>query len=167
MVTYNESLSFDKVFYAQDIAGNIAWARANKNIGILSEHDFSEIERGLAQISQEWSSHTFEIKPTMEDIHTANESRLGEIIGMEIAGKMHTGRSRNDQVATDMRLWLRDELQKIDDLLVELLKVICSRAELEIEHVMPGYTVFPCRRWNSWMYGRLTTALALKSRPAH
>jgi argininosuccinate lyase len=89
-----------------------------------------------------------------EDIHTANERRLGEIIGKEIGGKLHTGRSRNDQVATDMRLWLREQLEKLEGYVVEFLKVIAARAEREIEHVMPGYTHLQRAqpiRWSHWM----------------
>lgn len=155
MVSYNESIYYDRAFYAQDIAGSIAYARANKTGGILTEKEFSEIERGLKAVGEEWKAGKFEIKPGVdEDIHTANERRLGEIIGMDIAGKLHTGRSRNDQVATDMRLWLRDELRKIEQFLEDLLKVVASRAEMEIEHVMPGYTHLQRAqpiRWSHWM----------------
>lgn len=155
MVSYNESIYYDRAFYAQDIAGSIAWARANKNRGILTEHEFSEIERGLNAVKEEWASNKFDIKPGVdEDIHTANERRLGEIIGKDIAGKLHTGRSRNEQIATDMRLWLREQLKTIEGYLSDLLKVIAARAESEIEHVMPGYTHLQRAqpiRWSHWM----------------
>jgi argininosuccinate lyase len=141
MVQYNESIYFDHIFYAQDIAGSIAFARANVKTGILTQEEFSKIESGLRAVKQEWASGKFEIKPGVdEDIHTANERRLGEIISKDIAGKLHTGRSRNDQVATDMRLWLREKLEEMEEWLVALLHVIASRGEAEIEHVMPGYT---------------------------
>lgn len=155
MVAYNESIYFDRAFYAQDIAGSIAFARANKNSGILTNDEFSAIEKGFQQVKEEWASNEFDIKPGVdEDIHTANERRLGEIIGSNIAGKLHTGRSRNEQVATDMRLWLRDELRKIEGYLSDLLKVIAARAEREIDHVMPGYTHLQRAqpvRWSHWM----------------
>lgn len=156
MTKYNESIHYDRVFYAQDIRGSIAFARANTKTGILTSEEFAEIERGLKEIEKEWENGTFEIRDdgADEDIHTANERRLGEIIGKDIAGKLHTGRSRNDQVATDMRLWLRDELRKIEKYLVELLQVVASRAELESEHVMPGYTHLQRAqpiRWSHWM----------------
>ncbi|KAK3627260.1 argininosuccinate lyase [Elasticomyces elasticus] len=163
MMQYNESLTFDRVFYAQDIRGSIAYARANTHTGILTSHEFSEIERGLKQVQKEWEENTFEIKPEIdEDIHTANERRLGEIIGKEIAGKLHTGRSRNDQVATDMRLWLRDQLDTLESFLVDFLKVIAARAEKEIDAVMPGYTHLQRAqpiRWSHWMlmYGSFFT----------
>ena len=95
MVQYNMSLPYDRILWQQDIAGSIAFARANTKSGILSPHEFSEIERGFAQIAEEWRTNTFEAKENDEDIHTANERRLGEIIGKEIGGKLHTGRSRN------------------------------------------------------------------------
>ena len=101
----------------------------NTKTGILTADEFAAIEKGLLQILDEWKNNTFEIVPGAdEDIHTANERRLGEIIGKDIAGKLHTGRSRNDQVATDMRLWLRDELRKIEEHLIAFLKVTGSRA---------------------------------------
>ncbi|KAK5009945.1 hypothetical protein LTR28_012617, partial [Elasticomyces elasticus] len=155
MVAYNESIYYDRALYSQDIRGSIAWARANHNKGILSADEFSAIEQGLKQVLEEWRDDRFEIKPGVdEDIHTANERRLGEIIGTGIAGKLHTGRSRNEQVATDMRLWLRDELRKIEGFLTDLLRVIASRAETEIEHVMPGYTHLQRAQpilWSHWM----------------
>ncbi|WPG98282.1 putative argininosuccinate lyase [Acrodontium crateriforme] len=155
MTQYNESIYFDRAFYSQDIRGSIAYARANQKNKILTEHEFAEIERGLKLVLKEWQDGKFIIQPGVdEDIHTANERRLGEIIGKEIAGKLHTGRSRNDQVATDMRLWLRDQLDQLEEYLVDFLKVISSRAEKEIEYVMPGYTHLQRAqpiRWSHWM----------------
>lgn len=155
MVQYNESIYFDKAFYSQDIRGSVAYARANLKKNILTEHEFEEIVRGFQQVLKEWKNDTFDIKPGIdEDIHTANERRLGEIIGKDIAGKLHTGRSRNDQVATDMRLWLREQLDRLEEYLVNLLKVIAARAEKEIEYVMPGYTHLQRAqpiRWSHWM----------------
>ena len=155
MVQYNESIHFDRAFYSQDIRGSIAYARANTKTGILTQKEFSEIERGFKQVLKEWQDGTFEIKPGVdEDIHTANERRLSEIIGKDIAGKLHTGRSRNDQVATDMRLWLREQLEKVEGYLIDYLKVIAARSEKEIEHVMPGYTHLQRAqpiRWSHWM----------------
>lgn len=155
MVAYNESIYYDRVFHTQDILGSIAWARANHKTGILTAAEFSAIESGLKKVEEEWVAGTFKIIPGVdEDIHTANERRLGEIIGKDIGGKLHTGRSRNEQVATDMRLWLRDELRTIEGYLIEFLKVIVSRAEKEIDYVMPGYTHLQRAqpiRWSHWM----------------
>ena len=133
MVKYNASLPYDRVFFAQDIAGSIAFARANVATGILTESECKAICSALEQIKSEWSSNTFVAKPDDEDIHTANERRLCELVGKDIGGKLHTGRSRNDQVATDMRMWLRDELRKIDAWLCELLAVCAQRAEAEMD----------------------------------
>jgi argininosuccinate lyase len=155
MIAYNESIYFDKIFYAQDIAGSIAFARANRKAGILHEDEFEKIEAGLKIVQKEWEDVSFKIVPGVdEDIHTANERRLGEIIGKKVAGKLHTGRSRSDQVATDMRMWLRDELRKIDGYLVSFLKVMVQRAEKEVEYIMPGYTHLQRAqpiRWSHWM----------------
>lgn len=155
MMKYNASINYDRAFYAQDIAGSIAYARANSKIGILTQQEFKEIERGLLEIRKEWENDSFKIVfENDEDIHTANERRLGEIIGKDIAGKLHTGRSRNDQVATDMRMWLRDQLREIEAFLVDFLKVIAARAEKEIDVVMPGYTHLQRAqpiRWSHWM----------------
>ncbi|KAJ5110988.1 Argininosuccinate lyase [Penicillium argentinense] len=159
MMQYNMSLPYDRVLWKQDIAGSIAFARANMNNGILTPQEFAEIERGFQQIAQEWSTNTFEAKENDEDIHTANERRLSEIIGKEIGGKLHTGRSRNEQVATDMRLWLRDELRKLDSHLCDLIKVSVARAEKEIEILMPGYTHLQKAqpvRWSHWILSHAT-----------
>ncbi len=91
MMAYNESIHFDRAFFAQDIAGSIAFARANVATGILTKDEFAAIETGLGQVLEEWRTDKFEIRSgSDEDIHTANERRLGEIIGTEIAGKLHT-----------------------------------------------------------------------------
>lgn len=141
--------------YSEDIDGSIAWARANHKNNLLTSDEFSKIESGLSAIKKEWSENKFIIQPGIdEDIHTANERRLGEIIGKEIAGKLHTGRSRNEQVACDMRMWLRKELKKIEEYLIDLIKVIISRSEQEIDHVMPGYTHLQRAqpvRWSHWL----------------
>ncbi len=102
----------------------------------------------------EWAADEFEIKKSDEDIHTANERRLTELIGPDVAGKLHTGRSRNDQVATDVRLWLRGEISQLRGHLHELIRVTTDRAESEIDYLMPGYThLQPAQpiRWSHWL----------------
>lgn len=164
MVSYNESIYFDRAIYAQDIRGSIAYARANSKIGILTQEEFQAIEKGFGEVLSEWENGKFEIKPGVdEDIHTANERRLGEIIGTQIAGKLHTGRSRNDQVGTGMRLWLRDQLREIEQHLISLLRVTTSRAQSEISVLMPGYTHLQRAqpiRWSHWLlsYGSVFTS---------
>ena len=155
MMKYNASIDYDRVFYAQDIAGSIAYARANTKTGILTREEFEKIEIGLKKVAKEWEDNTFFIKREIdEDIHTANERRLGEIIGKDIAGKLHTGRSRNDQVATDMRLWLRDQLRQIEAWLKILLRTTAERAERESDYLLPGYTHLQRAqpiRWSHWL----------------
>ena len=155
MIEYNQSIYYDRAFYPQDIAGSIAWARANHKRGIISAHEFATIENGLAAVKKEWEDGSFEIRMGIdEDIHTANERRLSEIVGKEIGGKLHTGRSRNEQIATDMRLWLVQELRKIETYCKDLLKVMATRAEAEIDVCMPGYTHLQLAqpiRWSHWM----------------
>ncbi|EPQ28456.1 uncharacterized protein PFL1_03759 [Pseudozyma flocculosa PF-1] len=136
---YNESLSYDKRMHAQDIRGSQAYARALVKCNILTESEKDEIVAGLDKVGQEWKDGTFKIQPDDEDIHTANERRLKELIG-PVAGKLHTGRSRNDQVATDMRLWLMDEALAIEIFLKELVQVMVARAREEVDALMPGYT---------------------------
>lgn len=155
MVKYNESIYFDRALYKQDVLGSIAFARANAKAGIISDDEFLQIERGLRQVCDEWQSGVFAIVPGVdEDIHTANERRLGEIIGKQVAGKLHTGRSRNEQVVCDMRMWLRDELRLIEQHLVAFLAVVAARAEQEIDLVMPGYTHLQRAQpilWSHWL----------------
>lgn len=139
MHAYNESLSYDKRMWSQDIRGSIAYANAQVKTGILTSSERDEIVRGLGLVGEEWKSGKFEAAPDDEDIHTANERRLKELIG-PVAGKLHTGRSRNDQVATDVRLWLMDEAAAAENFLVELIKVMTARAKVEVDVLMPGYT---------------------------
>ncbi|BEI85828.1 hypothetical protein CcaverHIS002_0601150 [Cutaneotrichosporon cavernicola] len=140
MHEFNQSLKYDKRMYAADIKGSIAFSKALLKAGILNEQEQKEITRGLKLVEQEWANGTFKIAADDEDIHTANERRLSEIIGKDIGGKLHTGRSRNDQVATDMRIWLMDETKTVEKYLTDLLSVMATRAETEVDAVMPGYT---------------------------
>ncbi|KAI9851923.1 MAG: argininosuccinate lyase [Thelocarpon superellum] len=159
MVKYNNSLPYDRIFWSQDIAGSIAFARANLHAKIITSTEFSKIEEGFRQIAEEWRSNGFVVQANDEDIHTANERRLSEIIGKDIGGKLHTGRSRNEQIATDMRLWLRDELRSLESYLSDLLSVMIARAEREIEYIMPGYTHLQKAqpvRWSHWLLSHAT-----------
>ncbi|CDS12192.1 Putative Argininosuccinate lyase [Lichtheimia ramosa] len=139
MDAFNASIHFDKRMYAADLIGSMAYSKALAKNNIITEEERDKLVNGLQQVMDEWQGNKFEIKPGDEDIHTANERRLGEIIG-PLAGKLHTGRSRNDQVATDMRLWLRDEASAILAHLKELISVTVARAEKEIDVLLPGYT---------------------------
>lgn len=154
MDLYNASLPYDKRMYAADIEGTRVYTMGLEKIGLLTPEELKEIHRGLAQIKEEWKSGKFEEKPGDEDIHTANERRLGEVIGRHIAGKVHTGRSRNDQVAVDTRLYVRDELREISGFLKNLIQTIIKRARHEIDYLMPGYTHLQRAqpiRWSHWL----------------
>jgi len=135
----NSSLPVDQRMALQDVEGSIAWADAIHKAGILSDEEHASISLGLDTVHKEFASGQFSFVPSDEDIHTAVERRLGELIGAA-AGKLHTGRSRNDQVATDFRLWM---LQTIPELLSAfrlLQTALVEQAELAGETIMPGYT---------------------------
>jgi argininosuccinate lyase len=135
----NASLSFDRRLAQQDVRGSIAWAHALANAGILTTDEGAQLERGLAKVGGELADGSFAFVPGEEDIHTAVERRLTELEG-EVAGKLHTGRSRNDQVATDFRLWTMDAAGRILRLLAELQTALVDRAEKDRGVILPGYT---------------------------
>ena len=139
MEAINASIDFDKRMYAQDIAGSKAHAEMLVRQGIISDDDGIAIQDGLTQIETEIEAGTFEFSAALEDIHMNIEHRLAEIIG-EPAGRLHTGRSRNDQVATDFRLWVRDAIDSLDGGLVGLQGVLIDIAEQHAATVMPGFT---------------------------
>ena len=135
----NASLPVDKRMALQDVDGSCAWADAIHRAGILSDKEHASISLGLATIREEFSLGRFSFAPSDEDIHTAVERRLTELIG-PAAGKLHTGRSRNDQVATDFRLWMLQTIPKLDAVLKDLQSALVEQAELASETLMPGYT---------------------------
>ena len=135
----NASLGFDQRLSLQDVRGSIAWAQALEKAGVLSSAECTQICDGLNRIRGEFESHGFDFQDSDEDIHTAVERRLGELIG-PAAGKLHTGRSRNDQVATDLRLWLLEAIQGLEAVMIELQSALVARAESDLNLLMPGYT---------------------------
>jgi argininosuccinate lyase len=135
----NTSLPVDKRMALQDVDGSRAWADAIHEAGILSDKEHASISLGLVTIREEFSSGRFSFAPSDEDIHTAVERRLTELIG-NAAGKLHTGRSRNDQVATDFRLWILQNIPVLHAALKNLQAAIVEQAELAGETLMPGYT---------------------------
>lgn len=137
----NDSLPFDRRLASQDVRGSIAWANALHKAGILQEDEFARLVAGLSQILDELEDGHFTFQPSDEDIHTAIERRLGEVIGT-LAGKLHTGRSRNDQVATDFRLWVMETCDQLKEQLRNLQKALLARAEADWGIVLPGYTHF-------------------------
>jgi argininosuccinate lyase len=135
----NDSIGFDRRMVVQDIAGSIAYARASAAAGVLTQAEADELVAGLEKVRAEFADGTFELKDGDEDIHTAVERRLTELVG-SVGGKLHTGRSRNDQVATDFRLWTLDAMTQVDRLLQDLQMTLAAQAEQHIETLMPGYT---------------------------
>lgn len=139
MLEINQSISFDKNLYKQDIQGSIAHAKMLATQKIISQEEGKKIISGLNAIEKEIAAGKFIFKKELEDIHLNIESRLKEIIG-DVAGKLHTARSRNDQVATDFRLFIRDEIDAIRALLIELEKNFVGKAKKNIDVIMPGFT---------------------------
>ncbi len=139
MAAINASIGFDKRLYAQDIVGSRAHAGMLAAQGIITDSDASAIREGLLTILSEIDSGDFEFSVALEDIHMNVEARLKELIG-EPAGRLHTARSRNDQVATDFRLWVRDQADASVEALVGLCRAFLAQAEAGAEWVMPGFT---------------------------
>ena len=135
----NDSIDFDHALYAEDIEGSMVYARALAQAGVLSAEEAEAIIEGLRQVTREFASDRFKLAEGDEDIHTAVERRLIEIVG-DVGGKLHTGRSRNDQVATDFRLWTMRAADRLHGELKSLQAALISLAESHTETVMPGYT---------------------------
>jgi argininosuccinate lyase len=136
---YTASVFFDKRLAQADIAGSLAHAAMLERQGVISAGDLADIRRGMAQILGEVESGAFEWKLDLEDVHLNIEARLTQLVG-DAGKRLHTGRSRNDQVATDVRLWLRGEIDLIADLLTALQKALLGLAEKNADVVMPGFT---------------------------
>jgi argininosuccinate lyase len=136
---YTSSVFFDHRLYKADIQGSLAHAQMLCKVGILTQADGQAIEKGLLQIRQEIDNGQFEWKLALEDVHLNIEARLTQLIG-DAGKRLHTGRSRNDQVATDVRLWLRDETQLIIELLQSLQRALLSVAEQNVDVILPGMT---------------------------
>jgi len=150
---FNASLRFDERLYDEDITGSIAWARGLVGAGVLTLVEATTLVTGLEQVRQEFAQNNFPFAPGDEDIHTAVERRLTELVGA-VGGKLHTGRSRNDQVATDFRLWV---MRAVDDLLThlhDLQQALVERAEADLNMPMPGYTHLQHAQpvtWGHWL----------------
>jgi len=136
---FTESISFDARLYRQDIQGSIAHSKMLASIGILSADEATQIENGLNTIQQQIENGAFEWSTQLEDVHMNIEARLTEMIG-EAGKKLHTGRSRNDQVATDIRLYMREASDDAIDVCKALQSAILSCADNEISTIMPGFT---------------------------
>uniref|UniRef100_A0ABI7XU76 Argininosuccinate lyase n=1 Tax=Felis catus TaxID=9685 RepID=A0ABI7XU76_FELCA len=160
MEKFNSSIAYDRHLWEVDVQGSKAYSRGLEKAGLLTKAEMDQILHGLDKVAEEWAQGTFKLSPNDEDIHTANERRLKELIG-ETAGKLHTGRSRNDQVVTDLRLWMRQNCSKLSTLLWELIRTMVDRAEAERDVLFPGYTHLQRAqpiRWSHWI---LSHAVAL------
>ena len=139
MEAINASIGYDQRMAAQDIAGSRAHAAMLAHTGILTDSDAEAIREGLLTVLSEIEGGTFQFSTALEDIHMNVEARLKEIIG-EPAGRLHTGRSRNDQVATDFKLWVRDQIDAAISGLEALMRALLTQAEAGADWVMPGFT---------------------------
>jgi argininosuccinate lyase len=139
MRRFNDSIAFDRRLYSADVRGSVAYARALARAGLISGEECDTLGAGLARVEEEFETGALELKPGDEDVHTAVERRLSEIVG-SVAGKLHTGRSRNDQVATDLRVYLMGELARLRQELVAVQEAIIETAQAHLDVLMPGYT---------------------------
>lgn len=139
MEAINASISFDQKLYRQDIAGSQAHAEMLARTGIISQADQEKIAHGLNTILSEIEAGAFEFSAKLEDIHMNVEARLAELIG-PAAGRLHTARSRNDQVAVDFRLWVKQACFRVDAAIVALIEAFLAKAEEHAATVMPGFT---------------------------
>src|SRR3990172_8422475 len=129
---FNNSLPFDWRLAEVDVRGSSAWALALARAGVITSLEAGQLVVGLNQIAGEIHAGRLNFNTGEEDIHTLVERRLGELVG-EVAGKLHTGRSRNDQVATDFRLWVMGAIDQIDEAVKDLQAVLIERAETDLE----------------------------------
>jgi argininosuccinate lyase len=136
---YTASVFFDKRLWQADIAGSLAHAEMLATQAIISTDDHASIVRGMAQITEEITSGQFNWQLDLEDVHLNIEARLTHLVG-DAGKRLHTGRSRNDQVATDVRLWLRSEIDTLSGLLLELQKALVEVADKNVEVILPGFT---------------------------
>jgi argininosuccinate lyase len=159
MERFNNSLNVDKVMWAADLDGSVAYSRALEKAKVISAEEGESIRNGLEQVRAEWQAGKFVVKDGDEDIHTANERRLTELVG-KVGGKVHTGRSRNDQVVTDLRLHLRGQCKELGELVRALVLTAARRAKAEAHILMPGYTHLQSAqpiRWSHWMLAHATS----------
>ena len=149
----NASFSFDVRMYREDILGSQAWARALAKGGVISTKESKELIDGLNAVLGEFEADKFKAIESDEDIHTAVERRLTEIIG-PVAGKLHSGRSRNDQVATDFRLWIMNACEQLQQMTTNLCQAMLENAERDLHTPMPGYTHLQHAQvvtWGHWL----------------
>ena len=146
-------LGYQSETLSKDIQGSQAYAQGLEKAGYLTQNELHMIKGGLTKITQEWQSEQFTLHDTDEDIHTANERRLSELIG-PVGGKLHTARSRNDQVQTDVHLWLINSVNVIQSEIHDAIESLLSQAEEHIDQLFPSYThLQPAQiiRYSHWL----------------
>ena len=136
---FSSSINVDKKLYKEDISGSVAYAEALQSAGVINKSELAKIKSGLKQIKQKIESDKFNWQEALEDVHMNIESALEKIIG-SAAKKLHTGRSRNDQVVTDLKLHLLEKSKEIKTCITDLLEVLVLKAESEVDTLMPGFT---------------------------
>ncbi len=158
---FNASLPFDRRMADEDVSGSVAWARGLGRCGVLAEDEVSVLVDGMEQVRAELAEGRFAFLEGDEDIHTAVERRLGDIVG-PVAGKLHTGRSRNDQVATDFRLWVMRACGRMDAAVADLQTALADSAEAHLHAPMPGYTHWQPAQAVTWGHWAMWHAWALE-----
>ena len=160
MDKFGASISFDQRMWEADLKGSHAYAQVLAEAGILTSEERTAIQEGLDIMAREWLEGQFQLEPADEDIHTAHERRLRELVG-EAAGKLHTGRSRNDQVSTDMRIWLREQVDDLQEHLTRVIRLMAAMAETEVNVIMPGFTHLQMAQPTRFSHWLLSHAWAL------
>ncbi|MCA9960829.1 MAG: argininosuccinate lyase, partial [Anaerolineales bacterium] len=166
---FNDSLPFDVRLVDEDIRGSMAWARGLVGAGVLMPDEAQTLVDGLAQVKQEFATGQFVFAPGDEDVHTAVERRLTEIVGA-VGGKLHTGRSRNDQVATDFRLWVMGAVDALLAHVAHLQQALIASAEANLHVPMPGYTHLQHAQpviWGHWILSHFWPLTRDGARLAH
>ena len=161
MDRFGASIGFDQRMWEADLKGSHAYAQALSEAGILTKEECASIQDGLDVMTTEWRRDAFKLDPADEDIHTAHERRLRELVG-EVAGKLHTGRSRNDQVSTDLRIWLREQIDELKEHLTRVIRLMAAMAETEVNAIMPGFTHLQMAqptRFSHWLLSHAWTLL--------
>lgn len=165
---FNASINFDARLYDEDITGSIAWAEALARADLLNADELGELVAGLESVRREFEDGSFVIQPDDEDIHSAVERRLTELVGAT-GGKLHTGRSRNDQVATDFRLWIMRACRGLDAHLADLQASLIDSAAAALDQPMPGYTHLQHAQpitWGHWVLSHFWPLLRDRERLA-
>lgn len=139
LMRLNNSLIVDQRMWQEDLQGSCAYAEALFDVGVLTAEELQLIRKGLAEVKEKWMTKTINFLASDEDVHTVNERVLTELIG-EVGGKLHTGRSRNDQVALDMKLWMRKAIKNVMNSILGCISLMVRIAERDIDILMPGYT---------------------------